>query len=35
MKSSTGGALLRKELQDTSYLEAHLEAYEFFKGSIS
>ena len=31
MKSSTGGTLLRKELWDTSYLEAHPEAYEFFK----
>jgi hypothetical protein len=31
MKSSTGGALLRKELQDTSYLEAHPEACELFK----
>jgi hypothetical protein len=31
MKISTGGALLRKELQDASYLEAHPEAYELFK----
>jgi hypothetical protein len=31
MKSSTGGALLRKELQDTSYLEAHPEYCELVK----
>jgi hypothetical protein len=31
MKISTGGALLRKELQDTSYLEAHPEVCELFK----
>jgi hypothetical protein len=30
MKISTGGTLLRKELQDATYLEAHPEAYEFF-----
>jgi hypothetical protein len=31
MKSSTGGSLLRKELQDASYIEAHHEARELFK----
>jgi hypothetical protein len=31
MKITTGGALLRKELQDISYLEAHPEACELFK----
>jgi hypothetical protein len=31
MKIATGGTLIRKELQDASYLEAHPEAYEFFK----
>jgi hypothetical protein len=31
MKISTGGALLRKELQDASYLEAHPESCELFK----
>jgi hypothetical protein len=31
MKISIGGALLRKELQDASYLEAHPEACELFE----
>jgi len=31
MKSSTGGALVEKELHDTSYLEAHPEACELFR----
>jgi hypothetical protein len=31
MQSSIGGALLRKELQDISYLEAHPEVCEIFK----
>jgi len=31
MKISTGGALLRKELQDALYLETHPEACELFK----
>jgi len=31
MKITTRGALLRKQLQDISYLEAHPEASELFK----
>jgi hypothetical protein len=31
MKITTGGALLRKELQDISYLKDHPEVCEIFK----